>query len=63
MSLTNEPPIMDSRQNLLNSAAMAVGVLTQQSGPARADERSIVLLHGANVEGRTWGDVYHRRTA
>lgn len=54
---------MNTLQSLLMSAAMAVSVVTAQSGAALADVRNIVLLHGANVDGSTWREVYDRLTA
>ncbi|MEI4263382.1 alpha/beta fold hydrolase [Roseovarius sp. D0-M9] len=54
---------MNNLQTLLMSSAMAVGVVTAQSGSARADVNNIVLVHGANVDGSTWRDVYDRLTA
>ncbi|MGX1098165.1 alpha/beta fold hydrolase [Amorphus sp. MBR-141] len=54
---------MNHLQSLLLSSAMAVGVVTAQSGAAFADVTNIVLVHGANVDGSTWRDVYDRLTA
>ena len=48
---------------LLLSCAMALGALTAQSGAVLADVKNIVLVHGANVDGSTWRDVYNRLTA
>jgi pimeloyl-ACP methyl ester carboxylesterase len=50
-------------QTLILSAAMALGALTIQSGAAVADVKNIVLVHGANVDGSTWRDVYDLLTA
>lgn len=44
---------MNHLQSLLLSSAMAVGVVTAQSGAAFADVTNIVLVHGANVDGST----------
>lgn len=33
-------------------------ILTQISGPALADARNVVLVHGATMDGSTWHDVY-----
>ncbi|SFH45520.1 Pimeloyl-ACP methyl ester carboxylesterase [Palleronia marisminoris] len=54
---------MNNLQALLISSAMAVGVVTAQSGAALADVNNIVLVHGANVDGSTWRAVYDRLTA
>ncbi|WP_249692255.1 alpha/beta hydrolase [Stappia sp. WLB 29] len=48
---------------LMLSCALALGALTAQSGAALADVNNIVLVHGANVDGSTWRDVYNRLTA
>ncbi|SEB00073.1 alpha/beta hydrolase [Rubrimonas cliftonensis] len=54
---------MTNPKTLLLSGAMALGSLTAPSGAALADVRNIVLVHGANVDGSTWRDVYDRLTA
>ncbi len=54
---------MNNLQNLLISSATAVGIVTALSGGAHADVKNIVLVHGANVDGSTWRDVYDRLTA
>lgn len=48
---------------LMLSCALALGALTAQPGAALADVNNIVLVHGANVDGSTWRDVYNRLTA
>ena len=50
-------------QSLLLSVALALGFMTLQTGAALADVKYIVLVHGANVDGSTWRDVYDRLTA
>lgn len=54
---------MDHLQSLLLSGVMALGFATLQSDAARADVKNIVLVHGANVDGSTWRNVYDRLTA
>lgn len=54
---------MNNLQTLLISGAIAVSVVTSQSVAAFADVKNIVLVHGANVDGSTWRDVYDRMTA
>lgn len=54
---------MNTLQTLLMSGALAVGVVTVPLNAARADVTNIVLVHGANVDGSTWRDVYDRLTA
>lgn len=54
---------MKHLQSVLIFSAMAVGVLTAATGVARADVTNIVLVHGANVDGSIWRDVYDRLTA
>lgn len=54
---------MTNLQTLLLSGTMAFGALTAQSGMALADVQNIILVHGANVDGTTWRDVYDRLTA
>ena len=54
---------MTTLQTLLISTAMAAGVATAQPGAALAEVNNIVLVHGANVDGSTWRDVYDRLTA
>ncbi len=49
--------------SLLLSSAMVFGFVTLPSGAALADVKNIVLVHGANVDGSTWRDVYDRLTA
>jgi pimeloyl-ACP methyl ester carboxylesterase len=45
---------------LLLSGTIAFGAMT---APAVADVTNIVLVHGANVDGSTWREVYDRLTA
>lgn len=52
---------MNKLKTLLISGAMAV--LTTQSDAAFADVKNIVLVHGANVDGSTWRNVYDRLSA
>ncbi|MDR7126399.1 alpha/beta hydrolase [Pseudotabrizicola sp. 4114] len=54
---------MTPLQTILMSGALTVGVLTAQTGAAFADVNNIVLVHGANVDGSTWREVYDRLTA
>lgn len=54
---------MNKLQTLLTYSALAVGIFTAQSGVALANVKNIVLVHGANVDGSTWRDVYDRLTA
>ena len=42
---------------------IVIGAVTAQSGPTLAEVTNIVLVHGANVDGSTWRDVYDRLTA
>ena len=42
---------------------IALGAMFAQSGPTLAEVTNIVLVHGANVDGSTWRDVYDRLTA
>ena len=53
---------MNNLGTLLIYSAVAVGAVTAQSGAAHADVENIVLVHGANVDGSTWRDVYDRLT-
>ena len=53
---------MTNLTSLLLSGTMALGIFTAQSGAALADVQNIVLVHGANVDGSTWRDVYDRLT-
>ncbi|SEB05006.1 hypothetical protein SAMN05444370_1391, partial [Rubrimonas cliftonensis] len=48
---------------LLLCSAMTLGTVTAQSHAALADVRTIVLVHGANVDGSTWRGVYDCLTA
>jgi len=50
-------------KTLLLSGTVALAALTTQAGPALSDVTKIVLVHGANVDGSTWCDVYDRLTA
>ncbi len=50
-------------QSFLLHAIIAVGLITTQSGAAFAEVKNVVLVHGANVDGSTWRDVYDRLTA
>lgn len=54
---------MKKPQTLLIYSALAVGLVTAQSSVALASVENIVLVHGANVDGSTWRDVYDRLTA
>lgn len=54
---------MTHLQTLLFSGTMAVGALSVQSGAVLAEVNNIILVHGANVDGSTWRDVYDRLTA
>lgn len=54
---------MNKLQALLVRIVVAVGLVTTQSGPALANVKNIVLVHGANVDGSGWRDVYDRLTA
>lgn len=54
---------MTNLQSSLFSSAMTLGFLFLQSGATFADVNNIVLVHGANVDGSTWRDVYDRLTA
>jgi len=56
-------PIMNNLRTLLFLSAIAVGVVTVPSGSVLADVNNIILVHGANVDGGTWRDVYDRLTA
>ncbi|MBX7484103.1 alpha/beta fold hydrolase [Qipengyuania qiaonensis] len=47
----------------LLSSALLLGFMTFPSGAALANVKNIVLVHGANVDGSTWRDVYDRLTA
>lgn len=49
-------------RHLLNSCIVVVALIFQ-SGAASAEVNNIVLVHGANVDGSTWRDVYDRLTA
>ncbi|WP_223162912.1 alpha/beta fold hydrolase [Roseivivax sediminis] len=42
---------------------MALGTMMAQPGMATADVKNIVLVHGANVDGSTWREVYDRLIA
>jgi pimeloyl-ACP methyl ester carboxylesterase len=53
---------MKNLQSFLTSSAMAVGLVAALSGVALAEVKNIVLVHGANVDGSTWRDVYDRLT-
>lgn len=53
---------MNKLQTLLISS-IAVVILTAHSSAALADVNNIVLVHGANVDGSIWRDVYDRLTA
>lgn len=53
---------MTSLRTLLLSAGMALGSVTALPGAAAADIRNIVLVHGANVDGSSWREVYDRLT-
>lgn len=54
---------MTRLQTLLLSGTMALGALIIQSEAALAGVTNIVLVHGANIDGSTWHDVYDRLTA
>lgn len=54
---------MNKLSKFLMSGSVALSTLVGQSGVAFADVRNIVLVHGANVDGSTWRDVYDRLTA
>lgn len=54
---------MKKLNKLLLSGGVALGTLIAQSGVAFAEVQNIVLVHGANVDGTTWRDVYDRLTA
>ncbi len=54
---------MYTLQTLLISGAVAIGAAAGQPDVARADVTNIVLVHGANVDGSTWRDVYDNLTA
>lgn len=50
-------------KTLFLSGTIALAAMTAQSGPVLADVTNIVLVHGANVDGSAWRDVYDRLTA
>lgn len=54
---------MTNLRTLLLSGSLALGTLISHAGVASAEVRNIVLVHGANVDGTTWRDVYDRLTA
>ena len=54
---------MSKLHTLLLSGSLALGTMIAHAGVANADVRNIVLVHGANVDGTTWRDVYDRLTA
>ena len=63
MSPSNGPPIMSHLQTFLISSVMALSACIVQPDAAHADVENIVLVHGANVDGSTWRDVYDHLTA
>ena len=54
---------MNKVKSLLIHGAVAAGVVAMQPVAALAKVKNIVLVHGANVDGSTWRDVYDRLTA
>lgn len=50
-------------RTLLLSGSVALGAMILQPAVALADVTNIVLVHGANVDGSTWREVYDRLTA
>ena len=54
---------MTNLRTLLLSGSVALGAMMALPGMAAADVHNIVLVHGANVDGTTWREVYDRLTA
>lgn len=54
---------MNNLLTFLIYGVVAVGVLTAKPAAASANVKNVVLVHGANVDGSTWRDVYDRLTA
>lgn len=54
---------MNKLQTFLIYSAMAVGLVATPSDAALAKVENIVLVHGANVDGSIWRDVFDRLTA
>ena len=53
---------MINLQTLALSGSLALGAMMALPGMAAADVKNIVLVHGGNVDGSTWRDVYDRLT-
>ena len=50
-------------QTLLLSGSIALGAMMGLPGAATAEVQNIVLVHGGNVNGSTWREVYDRLIA
>ncbi|WP_210275320.1 alpha/beta fold hydrolase [Martelella soudanensis] len=50
-------------QTFFLSGSMALGAMMALPGVATADVQNIVLVHGGNVDGSTWREVYDRLIA
>lgn len=54
---------MTKLHTLLLSGSIALGAMIGQPSAALAQVQNILLVHGANVDGTTWRNVYDRLTA
>lgn len=54
---------MTNLRTLFLSGTLALGTMMALPGVAAADVQNIVLVHGANVDGTTWREIYDRLTA
>lgn len=54
---------MANLRTFVLSVSVALGTVTALSGVAAADVQNIVLVHGGNVDGSTWREVYDRLIA
>lgn len=54
---------MNKFRSLILSGSVALGTMMALPGVAAADVQNIVLVHGGNVDGSTWREVYNRLTA
>nr|WP_111298387.1 alpha/beta hydrolase [Paracoccus saliphilus] len=54
---------MSKLRTLFLSGSVALSTMMALPGLAAADVQNIVLVHGGNVDGSTWREVYDRLTA
>lgn len=54
---------MINLRTLTLSISVALGAIMSLPGMAAADVQNIVLVHGGNVDGSTWREVYNRLNA